>query len=83
MQHEFAQELARALGRWSLLAIPEGLAELAFGEIAREVLLRGSRAEPGRLAGAGFGFLTPTLAEALAWEMGVGRDWRDFGEISR
>ncbi len=70
-QFEFAETLARLLKVMRLGNIPEWLLKAAFGEMGREVLLRGTNVVPEALEGAGFTFLTPSLEQCLRWELGL------------
>lgn len=70
-QFEFAEVLARLLRVPRLGNVPEWLIKAAFGEMGREVLLRGTNVIPEALEGAGFTFLTPSLEQCLRWEMGL------------
>lgn len=67
---QFARALARALGRPALGVYPAWALRLALGGIADEALLSDQRVRPAALERAGFRFLTPTLEEALRWELG-------------
>ena len=62
---EFARSLGRVLSRPAVAPAPAMLLGLAFGEMAREVLLASQRVEPARLRSAGFQFQRPTLDGAL------------------
>ncbi|MBX3352934.1 MAG: TIGR01777 family oxidoreductase [Phycisphaeraceae bacterium] len=68
---DFARSLARALRRPALGVYPAWALRLALGGIADEALLSDQRVRPATLERAGFGFLTPTLDEALRWELGL------------
>ncbi|RPI92479.1 MAG: DUF1731 domain-containing protein, partial [Spirochaetales bacterium] len=46
--------------------VPAFALRIAFGEMARELMLSGHRVLPERLLGAGFGFEYPDLEQALA-----------------
>lgn len=70
-QFEFAEVLARLLKVPRLGNVPEWMVKAAFGEMGREVLLRGTNVLPEALEGAGFNFLTPNLEQCLRWEMGL------------
>lgn len=63
---EFAQTLAHALHRPSLVRTPALAIKLALGEMAEELLLSGHRVKPVKLVESGFTFKHPELAEALA-----------------
>ncbi len=60
----FAQTLAHALHRPSLLPLPAAVLRLAFGEMA-DLLLVSQRVLPRRAQKAGFVFRFPTLPDAL------------------
>jgi len=64
-QRVFARELGRALRRPAFLPAPALGLRLAFGEMARELLLSGQRAEPTRLYALRFPFRHPELRTAL------------------
>lgn len=61
----FSHVLGEALGRPSLFRVPSFAVKLAFGDRA-EAVLTGQRALPRRLSDAGFAFVFPELASALA-----------------
>lgn len=61
----FAHALGHALGRPSLLRVPEFAVKLALGARA-EAVLNGQRAIPERLVQSGFDFVFPELTSALA-----------------
>ncbi|MBX3190797.1 MAG: TIGR01777 family oxidoreductase [Labilithrix sp.] len=61
----FSRALGRALGRPAIMRVPEAAVKLAFGAGA-EVVLTGQRAVPQKLSRAGFDFVFPELASALA-----------------
>jgi hypothetical protein len=62
---EFTRALGRALGRPTVLPMPEGALKLLFGEMS-EILLVSDRMLPKRLLDAGFRFRYPELDAALA-----------------
>ena len=66
---EFTATLARVLHRPSFLRVPRGVAHLAFGEMADEVLLSSAHVRPEALLATGFHFsyseLVPTLQALL------------------
>lgn len=62
---EFTRALGRALGRPTLLPMPEAALRILFGEMA-EVLLVSDRMVPKRLLDEGFRFRYPELDAALA-----------------
>lgn len=61
----FTAALAQAVRRPAIVPVPAVLLRFAFGEMAEATLLASTRAEPARLAAAGFSFLRPDIAEAL------------------
>lgn len=63
-QRDFAKALGRALHRPSWAPAPAFALRLALGEMA-DMLLGGQRAEPRKLAAAGYRFKKPGLDEAL------------------
>jgi NAD dependent epimerase/dehydratase family enzyme len=66
----FARALGRALRRPALLPVPAFALRLAFGEMADEVMLASTRAQPRRALESGYGFLQPQLGAALAHVLG-------------
>ena len=62
---EFTKELARALRRPALFAVPAFALRLALGEMADALLLTSQRVAPQRLEKLGYRFLHPDLASAL------------------
>lgn len=62
---EFTSDLARAVRRPALLAVPGPVLDVVLGEMAGE-LQRSQRVLPGVLSGAGFAFGYPRMADALA-----------------
>lgn len=65
---EFTQSLANKLQRKALLPLPRGVLKLLMGEMAT-LLVDGQRVLPSRLLKAGFRFRTPSLVEALDYEI--------------
>jgi uncharacterized protein (TIGR01777 family) len=63
---EFTKELAKALHRPALFPAPAFALRLALGEMADTLLLASQRVLPSKLAGSGYQFLQPNLADALA-----------------
>jgi uncharacterized protein (TIGR01777 family) len=61
---EFTRALGEALGRPTLLPMPEAALKLLFGEMS-ELLLVSDRMLPARLLAAGFRFRYPELGAAL------------------
>lgn len=62
---EFTKTLGRVLGRPTIFPMPGFMARLLFGQMADELLLASTRAEPARLLASGFKFKYPGLEEAL------------------
>lgn len=67
---EFTKILGSVLGRPTVLPIPAFAARLAFGEVADATLLTSQRAEPARLAAAGFQFSYPDIESSLRHSVG-------------
>lgn len=67
----FTADLGRALHRPALVPAPAPALRLAFGELADTLMLASQRAIPAQLERAGFSFASPTLADALAAELGL------------
>jgi uncharacterized protein (TIGR01777 family) len=67
----FTRELGRALHRPAALAVPAIVVGALFGEMGREILLAGARAEPRRLLETGFHFRYPDLRGSLAHVLGA------------
>jgi uncharacterized protein (TIGR01777 family) len=66
---EFTKTLGRVLSRPTVFPVPAFLLELIFGGMARNTILADQRVVPKRLAGIGFEFRHPHLAEALRVEL--------------
>lgn len=64
--NDFAGTLGEVLRRPSMFRVPEFAVRLAMGDAASEVVLTGPRAIPKRLVDAGYAFVFPELASALA-----------------
>jgi uncharacterized protein (TIGR01777 family) len=64
--------LADALHRPALFRVPAPALRLFMGKLADELLLGSQRMEPALLAGAGFAWRHPSLAQAAAWATGKG-----------
>jgi uncharacterized protein (TIGR01777 family) len=67
---EFTKTLGRLLHRPTVATMPAFAARLAFGEMADEMLLSGSRVLPRALQAAGFTFQYPELDPALQHVLG-------------
>lgn len=65
-QREFCRIIGKALGRPCWLPVPALLLKILFGEKARETLVTGQLVLPRRLLEAGFAFLHPDAASAVA-----------------
>ena len=63
---DFCRTLGEVLDRPAWTAVPAVALRLAFGEMAREVLLAGQRVMPKRLMEQGFEFVHSNAADALA-----------------
>jgi uncharacterized protein (TIGR01777 family) len=61
----FAETLAEVMRRPALFRVPEFAVKLAMGQMS-EIVLTGPRAVPRRLVDAGYAFVFPELASALA-----------------
>jgi uncharacterized protein (TIGR01777 family) len=64
--NEFTSVLAKTLHRPALFPAPAFALRLALGEMADALLLSGQKVMPSKLAAAGYPFLQPNLASALA-----------------
>lgn len=62
---EFAHALGHALGRPAVVAVPAIALKLAFGDMAKEVLLASQRVEPRQLLASRFPFRCARLEDAL------------------
>ena len=67
---EFTQILGKVLRRPTLVPVPAAAARLVFGEMADEMLLSSTRAEPKRLRESKFSFWHEDLAGALRHLLG-------------
>lgn len=67
---ELTRTLGRVLGRWTFARMPAFLARLAFGPMARDVLLASSDVRPRRLLEDGYEFLQPDLERTLRRQLG-------------
>jgi uncharacterized protein len=67
---EFTRVLGLVLKRPTLMPLPAGLARLALGEMADELLLSSIRVEPARLMETGYEFIYPELEETLRHLLG-------------
>jgi NAD dependent epimerase/dehydratase family enzyme len=71
---DFGRALGRVLRRPAIAPLPAPMVSLLFGEMGRELLLRGSFVQPRRLLERGFRFEHPRLEQALAFELGKVED---------
>jgi NAD dependent epimerase/dehydratase family enzyme len=62
---DFTHALGHALGRPTLLPVPETAIRLMFGEMGEATILASQRVVPTRLLGAGFTFRYETIDAAL------------------
>jgi uncharacterized protein (TIGR01777 family) len=62
----FTRALGRALSRPAFLRVPGFALRVVLGEMADELLLTSTRAEPDRLTAAGYRFRDPTLERTLS-----------------
>ncbi len=62
---QFTKTLGAVLHRPTIFPMPAFAARLAFGEMANELLLAGTRVAPKKLIDSGYKFRHPELAEAL------------------
>lgn len=67
---ELTKVLASVVRRPALARVPRLAAKVAFGEMADEMLLTGSRVLPNRLVGSGYEFRHPDLEVALRHLLG-------------
>jgi uncharacterized protein (TIGR01777 family) len=67
---EFAQTLARVLGKRARLSVATWALHLAFGPMAHETVLASVRMRPARLQAAGYAFQASTLEPALQQILG-------------
>jgi len=68
---EFTRTLGRVLRRPTWTPLPALAVRGLLGEMGDALLLQGQRVTPEAAGRAGFEFMTPTLDEALRWEMGL------------
>ena len=66
----FADVLGRVLGRPTLIPVPALVVQAALGEMGRETLLAGQRAEPARLLQSGYSFLFEGIEDSLRFQLG-------------
>jgi len=70
-QAHFARVLGKVLHRPAFLPLPAPAVRLLFGEMGQSLLLEGARVRPVRAQAAGFSYQSPSLEEALRWELGL------------
>ncbi len=68
---EYTKTLGRVLGRPAFFTLPAFVARLVFGELADELLLSSTRADPTVLQESGFVFRHARLEEALRFLLGA------------
>ena len=72
--NDVAGAIAQAVRRPSAVGLPASAARALLGEeMACEMLLSSTRAEPAALDRSGFRWMHPTLLDAVGWELGVRR----------
>lgn len=62
---DFTHALGHAIGRPTIVSVPETAIRLMFGEMGEATILASQRVVPTRLLGAGFTFRHETIADAL------------------
>jgi len=62
---DFTHALGHALGRPTIVSVPETAIRVMFGEMGEATILASQRVVPTRLLGAGFTFRHETIADAL------------------
>lgn len=67
---EFTKTLGRVLSRPTIAPMPGIVARLAFGEMAKHLLLASAKVLPKRLSASGYRFRHPTLEPALRHLLG-------------
>ena len=65
--YEFTKLLGKAIGRPTILPVPEFVLKLLFGQLAEEILLSSTIAVPQILIGSGFQFKYPRLEDAFSF----------------
>jgi hypothetical protein len=63
--HDFTKVFGDVINRPTIFPIPEFAIRLMFGEMGEQLLLKGQRMKPAKLAEHGFEFRYPSLKEAL------------------
>lgn len=69
-QATFAAALGRVLGRPTVVPVPRLAIRTLFGEMGRELLLKGQRAKPRRTVASGYRFLEEGLEDSLRFQLG-------------
>ena len=67
---EFARTLGEVLHRPAFATVPAMAVRLLYGEMGEETVIAGQKVLPRKITDAGFTFRHPTLAGALAFELG-------------
>lgn len=67
---DFGRTLGRVLHRPAVMPLPVAAVRAALGQMGDELLLFSARAQSQKLEDSGFGFLNPTLEQALRAELG-------------
>lgn len=62
---EFTHALGHALGRPTIVPVPQAAIHLMFGDMGEQTILASQRVVPTRLLGAGFTFRHETISDAL------------------
>jgi len=65
--YEFTKLLGKAIGRPTILPVPEFVLKLLLGQLAEEILLSSTIAIPQILIGSGFQFKYPRLEDAFSF----------------
>jgi len=68
----FTSALGRVLGRPTVIPVPSLGVKLAFGEMGRELLLKGQRVRPVRALESGYRFRFEGLEDSLRHQLGKG-----------
>ena len=63
--YQFTKTLGEILRRPTIFPLPAFLANIIFGEMAKELLLASTKVQPGKLLKSGYAFKNPTLDGAL------------------
>ena len=68
---EFTNTLGKVLNRPTVMPMPAFAAKLAFGEMAKDLLLASTKVAPKRLSDSGYEFQYPELENALKHVLSV------------